>query len=305
MPTGLGDEAPPRAPRGSEPLDAYRTPDRLKARIAMHERFGNQAFDLHERIFELLLGPAAPFEGRGERRGERRGEGLGEDPGEGLQEARVLEVGAGTGRMWRTVRARLPAGWNLTLTDRSEGMLAALRSLTAELDLNASVSHADAMELPFPDATFDLVFANHMLYHVPEPATAIREFRRVLRPGGVLVAATNGEGHMRQATELIRPLAELGGGPELMGVSPLSFTSESGAVLLKTAFADVQLHRFDDSLQVTDHQVLLAYLRSLVHLPDQVSAELSGALAAWERTVLAVPLPFLVGRATGVFLARA
>lgn len=110
---------------------------------------------------------------------------------------------------------------------------------------------------------------------------------------------------MRQATELIRPLAELGGGPELMGVSPLSFTSESGAVLLKTAFADVQLHRFDDSLQVTDHQVLLAYLRSLVHLPDQVSAELSGALAAWERTVLAVPLPFLVGRATGVFLARA
>lgn len=292
MLSGQGDE-PNRAPRGSEPLDAYRTPDRLKARIAMHERFGNQTFDLHERVFDLLLGPGAPLEAAGETRGETRGE------------ARVLEVGAGTGRMWRVVRERVPSGWQLTLTDRSQGMLAALRSITAELDLAATVSHADAMALPFPDAAFDLVFANHMLYHVPEPATAIAEFRRVLRPGGVLVAATNGAGHMRQATELVRPLAALGGGLELMGVSPLSFTSESGGALLGASFGDVQLHRFDDSLHVTDQQVLLDYLRSLVHLPDQVPAETAAALAAWERTVLAVPLPFQVDRATGVFLARA
>ena len=287
MPTGQEEELPiaPRATRGFEPLNAYRTPDRLKARIAMHERFGNRTFDLHERMFELLLGPGAPFEGRGE--------------------ARVLEVGAGTGRMWRVVRQRVPSGWNLALTDRSQGMLAALRSLAAELDLHATVSHANAMELPFADASFDLVFANHMLYHVPEPATAIAEFSRVLQPGGVLVAATNGEGHMRQATELVRPLAELGGGLELLGVSPLSFTSESGGALLGASFGDVQLHRFDDSLSVTDRQVLLDYLRSLVHLPDQVSADLATALAAWERSVLAVPLPLLVDRATGVFLARA
>ena len=110
---------------------------------------------------------------------------------------------------------------------------------------------------------------------------------------------------MRQATELVRPLAELGGGLELLGVSPLSFTSESGGALLGASFGDVQLHRFDDSLSVTDRQVLLDYLRSLVHLPDQVSMDLATALAAWERSVQAVPLPLLVDRATGVFLARA
>ena len=52
MLSGQGDE-PNRASRGSEPLDAYRTLDRLKARIAMHERCGTQTFDLQERVFDL------------------------------------------------------------------------------------------------------------------------------------------------------------------------------------------------------------------------------------------------------------
>src|SRR5690554_2627541 len=120
----------------------------------MHERFGNASFDLHSWIFDLLLnpggsGPLVP------------------------SAANVLEVGAGTGRMWQVVACRVPPGWSLTLTDRSPGMLEALRRLTQELGLDANVEEADAGALRYPDATFDLVFANHMLYHLPDPRLGV------------------------------------------------------------------------------------------------------------------------------------
>lgn len=262
-------------------LDAYRTPDRLKARIAMHERFGNAAFDLHEWLFHEVLPGYQP-----------------------AKDTRVLEVGAGTGRMWRAVQARVPEGWQLTLTDRSHGMVEALHELNAELDLGATVRTADVMDLPYPNATFDLVFANHMLYHVPEPALGVAELRRVLRPGGLLVAATNGEGHMRQATDLVKPLGAEEG-LQLMGVEPLSFTCESGAEQLRASFPEVTLHRHDDALNVTDVDVLLNYLRSLIHLPEDVPAITANRLARWEENVRSTPLPLEVERATGVFVARA
>src|SRR5690606_6123703 len=65
-------------------------------------------------------------------------------------------------------------------------------------------------------------------------------------------------------------------------------------------------HRHDDALEVTDPQALLAYLRSLVHLPEAVTPELEAALARWEAEVLAhaTPGPTRVERAAGVFLAR-
>lgn len=267
------------------PLDAYRTTDRLQARIAMHERFGNTSFDLHSWIFDLLLNPGAA-------------EPLVPDA------AKVLEVGAGTGRMWQVVAGRVPPGWSLTLTDRSPGMLEALRRLTQELGLDANVEEADAGALRYPDATFDLAFANHMLYHLPDPRLGVAELRRVLKPGGLLVAATNGAGHMRQATDLVRPLAALEG-LQLMGVEPLSFTCESGRVMLEERFSNVELRRQDDELQVTDLEVLLAYLRSLIHLPSHPEPATLSALAEWEATVRSLPLPFAVERATGVFFARA
>lgn len=264
-------------------LDAYRTPDRLLARIQLHERFGNASFDIHQWMFDLLLGANGPALVP--------------------ETARVLEVGAGTGRMWQVACTRVPPGWSLTLTDRSEGMVADLTCNVGQLRLNASVKRADATALPFADSTFDLAFANHMLYHVPRPSEAIRELRRVLKPGGVLVAATNSEGHMRQVVELAGPLSQLPG-IDLTGIGKLSFTCESGGALLAAEFAQVRLHEHDDQLNVTDARALLAYMQSLVHLSENAPQDTLDALQAWERQVLAVPLPYQVERRTGVFVAR-
>ena len=56
--------------------------------------------------------------------------------------------------------------------------------------------------IPYADATFDAVIANHMLYHVPDLEKAISETRRILKPTGKLFNATNGKNHMRELYEL-------------------------------------------------------------------------------------------------------
>jgi ubiquinone/menaquinone biosynthesis C-methylase UbiE len=108
----------------------------------------------------------------------------------------VLEVGCGTGNQWTNNLDRIPRGWRFMLTDFSAGMLA-----EAQENLSGKLHHvefkiADAQDLPFPDASFDAIVANHMLYHVPDRPKAFAEFRRVLKPGGKLYAATNGKHHM-------------------------------------------------------------------------------------------------------------
>lgn len=62
---------------------------------------------------------------------------------------------------------------------------------------------ADAQALPFADATFDAVIANHMLYHIPDLPRALAEIRRVLKPAGRFYASTIGREHMHELDELI------------------------------------------------------------------------------------------------------
>jgi SAM-dependent methyltransferase len=71
-------------------------------------------------------------------------------------------------------------------TDISPGMLEALSASATELELHVETRECDASSLPFEDGSFDLVFGHAVLHHLPDLAGAFREFRRVLRPGGVV-----------------------------------------------------------------------------------------------------------------------
>ena len=69
--------------------------------------------------------------------------------------------------------SRIPAGWSITLSDFSPGMLdAAWRNLVVT-GRAFQFKEIDAQSIPFEDETFDAVIANHMLYHVPDRPKAI------------------------------------------------------------------------------------------------------------------------------------
>jgi SAM-dependent methyltransferase len=101
---------------------------------------------------------------------------------------RSLEIGAGTGYFSLNL---LQAGAirEATCTDISPGMLATLRGNAERLGLQVETVATDAEQLPFEDASFDLVLGHAILHHIPDLRRAFAEFHRVLRPGGTVVFA--------------------------------------------------------------------------------------------------------------------
>jgi ubiquinone/menaquinone biosynthesis C-methylase UbiE len=98
--------------------------------------------------------------------------------------ARILEVGAGTGVM-SLLMAEL--GYELIATDLSRAMLQEARRKASQRALSITFEIADAEVLPFRDGDFDAVFGRHILWTLPYPDRALREWHRVLRSGGRLV----------------------------------------------------------------------------------------------------------------------
>jgi SAM-dependent methyltransferase len=182
-------------------------------------------------------------------------------------EATVLECGCGPGSFWSN--AELPRSMRITLTDLSAGMVSAAvegASVNGFGDVRGEV--CDVQALPFDDGSFDVVVANHMLYHVPDPDLAIAELARVMRPDGVLLAATNGYGHMREINEA---LAEVFGdhGEGLYEV----FGIESGEARLREQFASITWHAFDNDLVVDDPGAVVDYGLSFPPGEDATDAE--------------------------------
>ena len=102
--------------------------------------------------------------------------------------ARALEIGAGTGYFTLNLMQEGVIGAGVC-TDVSPGMLDALRANAERLGLEVETAVCDAAALPFEDASFDLVLGHAVLHHLPELERSFAEFRRVLRPGGVLLFA--------------------------------------------------------------------------------------------------------------------
>ena len=168
-------------------------------------------------------------------------------------DAAVLECGCGPGSFWSN--PELPRTMSLTLTDLSPGMVdTALAAATRDGFDRVGGQECDVQELPFDDASFDVVVANHMLYHVPDPDRAIAELARVVGADGVVLTATNGYGHMREINDAI---AEVFGdhGEGLYEV----FGIDTGEARLRERFASIVWHAFDNDLIVDDPAPVIDY----------------------------------------------
>lgn len=99
---------------------------------------------------------------------------------------RLLDVGCGPGSITRGLAALLAPG-EVIGVDLSEDTLVSARQDALERGLaNLHYQVASVYSLPFADASFDVVFAHQVLQHLKEPAAALREMLRVLRPGGLV-----------------------------------------------------------------------------------------------------------------------
>ncbi|ARQ67863.1 SAM-dependent methyltransferase [Streptomyces marincola] len=98
----------------------------------------------------------------------------------------LLDIGCGPGTLTADLAARVAPG-RVTAVDRAPGVLAEARAEAARRGQEAiTFATADAHALEFDDDSFDVVHAHQVLQHLPDPVRALREMRRVCRPGGVV-----------------------------------------------------------------------------------------------------------------------
>lgn len=226
--------------------EQYRDASNLNARGDVHARFSTNKYPWFLWVFDHLRLP---------------------------EQARVLEVGSGPGTLWLDNARRIPAGWEVTLSDLSPGMLDEARRNLHDIGRPFDYAVVDAQAIPFPDGSFDASIANHMLYHAPDPRLTLAEVRRALQPGGRFYAATNGPAHLRELNEFLPgPAADLPYGGEY------SFGLDNGRDLLASPFAHVTLHRRDDALAVTEVAPVVAFILSSpkeLGLDDEGRAEVA------------------------------
>ncbi len=97
---------------------------------------------------------------------------------------RVLDIGCGTGAMG-ILFAEM--GHQVTGIDLSEKMMEKAREKAEERSLPLELRAGDAEHLPFRDSSFDLVVMRHLLWTLPHPECALKDWHRVLTPGGRLL----------------------------------------------------------------------------------------------------------------------
>ncbi|EMD41325.1 hypothetical protein CERSUDRAFT_109925 [Gelatoporia subvermispora B] len=98
----------------------------------------------------------------------------------------ILDVGCGPGTITIDLATRVPRGHVIGVDQVPEPLEAAMKLAIDTGIVNASFQQGDALNLPFPDGSFDVMHAHQLVQHIPDPVHALREMRRVARPGGLV-----------------------------------------------------------------------------------------------------------------------
>ena len=170
----------------------------------------------------------------------------------------ILEIGCGNGALWLENMNYIPPHVHITLSDISDGMLRdAKNSINDE---RFSFSCFNAEKIPFEDESFDVVYANHMLFYCENIDLVVKECRRVLKKGGKLICSTYSKRHMKEITELVQEFDK-----DIVLSSDVlyeRFGLDNGNNILNRYFDSVECIRYEDSIEISDSEPLINYIVS-------------------------------------------
>lgn len=217
----------------------------------------------------------------------------------------LADIGCGHGAYHASLAA---AGARITAVDASNGMVAEAYRLAQRNGWSVFALQADAQALPLADGGFDRVMANHMLYHVPDQLAALRELRRIVRPGGRVLLATMAADSSRLLHDLhAAAAAEVG----LVALPDVGVRFNlSHLPLVRSVFPTARVLEWEDAFLFPDVESVLRYYATgfvdYVDAPPRDRSHrplLMEAMAARVADILAVDGVLCVPKTAGCFVA--
>lgn len=223
-------------------LTQYENASNLRARIKIHETYSTNKYGWMEWFFDELA-----F----------------------IPNCRILEVGCGDGSLWLKNLSKIPKDLDIILTDFSSGMIKDAKNNLKNFPGRIKFKVADVQNIPFPNESFDIVIANHMLYHIPDKDKALSEIYRVLKKNGEFYASTVGKNHLHEMREISAKFDSSLSSCKSWTATE-SFQLENGKNIIKKWFNDITIKRYLDSLIVTEAEPLAGYIFSLPEIKNML-----------------------------------
>ena len=248
-------------------INQYMTSKNLDVRIALHEKYSQNPMGWFPWLYSQI-----DFQGVN----------------------RLLEIGCGSGELWKNNTLNL-RNREFFLSDSSEGMVSEVREKYGSA-FNCIV--ADCEKIPFKDAYFDCVIANHVLFYLQNLHQGIAEICRVLKPDGVLYCSTYGSNHMKEITALVQAF------DSKITLSQTNlyevFGLENGKDVLNPYFSSVEVSYYPDELIVDEAQPLVDYIMSC----HGNQSEIIGPRLIEFKEFIQKQVPLHITKEAGVFICK-
>lgn len=228
----------------------------------------------------------------------------------------VLDLGCGNGFFLEPVAEIVTRG-RLVGVDVAPGVLDAAKRRSTERGISVEWLEGSADDLAmFETESFDRVMANYMMHYVPDIEGALSEVRRLLRPGGIFVLATDSVSTMAEMYDAhFEALKRLGWPDRYFKKSPKGrFSLEVGRAMLEQVFSSVSIREYGDVLRIDNVDAFMEFYAvgnnycSARSMHDGASdAELARLHEEVERSVaqrIAATGSFVITKRTGAFVCR-